>query len=195
MAEKNILGRGDDELTSRTGYAGGKKAGSIRFGEGVVKPAVCYHNLQSVADYGSLGHGEVVAMAVPKDKVGPFADEYFSLFGRDLERPDKGDRGAEYRSLLGLPGGSKSPLFDQIRTAAEKKGLALLDGNGGDADTLGKKAVWVMDSDAFPFYQAEIYHQFHDGFMPGEQYPESYNTLRQAALQRGLVSRTGCPDI
>lgn len=194
-AERSILGRGDDQLTSRTGYAGGKSVGSIRFGEGVVKPAVCYHNLQGVADYGSLGHGEVVAMTVPKDKLGAFADEYFGLFGKDLERPDKGDRGGEYRSLLGLPGGSNSPLFKEISAAAEKKGLKLLDGKGNDADTLGKKAVWVMDSDAFPVYQAELYHQFHDGFMPGEQYPEKYNALRQAAMQRGLIARTGCPDI
>ena len=34
-------------------------------------------------------------------------------------------------------------------------------GKGDDADTLGKKLIWVMDSDKFPFRQAEVYHQFH----------------------------------
>lgn len=95
--------------------------------------------------------------------------------------------------------------------------------------------VWVMDSDKFPFRQAEIYHQFHgsyfycfslsviimsirlDGFMPGEQYPESYNSLVQVCVVRtgksciiydcllfklnnkvayrsGAIKSTGCPD-
>ena len=95
-AEKSILGRTDDQLTSRTGYAGGTRVGK----EG----KVCYHNLQGVADYGSLGHGEVVGLDVPEDKIKDISKTYFSLFGSDAERPDKGDRGPEYRSLLGLPG-------------------------------------------------------------------------------------------
>jgi hypothetical protein len=28
-----------------------------------------------------------------------------------------------------------------------------------------------MDSNKFPFYQGEVYHQYHDGFFPGEDYP------------------------
>lgn len=72
----------------------------------------------------------------------------------------------------------------------------------------------VMDSDKFPFYQAEVYHQFHgnahniyshtlftailliciDGFMPGEQYPETYNAIRQAKTSSGELKETGCPE-
>ena len=84
-----------------------------------------------------------------------------------------------------------------------------------------------MDSTKFPFYQAEIYHQFHgiicyltkkeyhhhhilntltltfrvisihcpDGFMAGEQYPESYNALAMKAYTQGRLKETGCPDI
>ena len=95
-AEKSILGRSDDQLTSKTGYAGGNRVGK--------DGKVCYHNLQGVADYGSLGHGEVVGLDVPEDKIKDISKTYFSLFGSDAERPDKGDRGSEYRSLLGLPG-------------------------------------------------------------------------------------------
>jgi hypothetical protein len=54
-AEQKLLGQGDHQLTSRAGYAGGTKTGS----EG----RVCYHNFQSLADYGKLGHGEVVGMS------------------------------------------------------------------------------------------------------------------------------------
>jgi hypothetical protein len=32
------------------------------------------------------------------------------------------------------------------------------EGKGGDADNLGKKSIWVYDSNVFPFYQAEVYH-------------------------------------
>mmetsp|Transcript_24675 Transcript_24675/g.50650 ORF Transcript_24675/g.50650 Transcript_24675/m.50650 type:complete len:190 (+) Transcript_24675:54-623(+) len=71
-AERKLLGRGDKELTSLTGYAGGRSTDK----EG----RVCYHNFQSVADYGKLGHGEVVGMTIPESNIGDFAQEYFNLF-------------------------------------------------------------------------------------------------------------------
>lgn len=71
-AERTMLGRSDAELTSLTGYAGGKAVGS----EG----RVCYHNLRGVADYGKLGHGEVVGLQLPQDKIVEFSRVYFSLF-------------------------------------------------------------------------------------------------------------------
>jgi len=71
-AERTLLGRSDAELTSLTGYAGGKAVGS----EG----RVCYHNLRSIADYGKLGHGEVVGLQLPQDKIVEFSRVYFSLF-------------------------------------------------------------------------------------------------------------------
>ena len=33
-----------------------------------------------------------------------------------------------------------------------------------------------------------------DGFMPGEQYPESYNSLGKEAFAAGRLEVTGCPD-
>ena len=71
-AERTLLGRSDAQLSSRTGYAGGKGIGS----EG----QVCYHNLRGIADYGKLGHGEVVGMDLPEDKIVDFGKVYFSLF-------------------------------------------------------------------------------------------------------------------
>jgi len=102
--------------------------------------------------------------------------------------------GPEYRSLLGLPGGTNSKYFQVIKDAADKKGITLKEGNGNDPDTLGKKMAFVMDSTKFPFYQAEVYHQFHDGFMPGEQYPQSYNSITNKLLVSGQLKYTGCPE-
>ena len=45
--------------------------------------------MMNVADYGQLGHGEVVGVDIPESAVKGFADQYFSLFGKDSERPDK----------------------------------------------------------------------------------------------------------
>ena len=73
LAERSLLNRKNSELTSRTGYAGGFKTDN----EG----RVCYHNFQSIADYGKLGHGEVVGMSIPEERVGDFSVEYFKLFG------------------------------------------------------------------------------------------------------------------
>jgi hypothetical protein len=51
-----------------------------------------------------------------------------------------------------------------------------------------------MDTKKFPFRQAEIYHQFHNGFMPGEQYGSRYNTLAAKLFKENKISVTGCPD-
>jgi hypothetical protein len=71
-AELERLGRSNQELTAYTGYAGGKSTDK----EG----RVCYHNLLGVADYGKLGHGEVVGMTLPADRIVEFSALYFSLF-------------------------------------------------------------------------------------------------------------------
>lgn len=77
------------------------------------------------------------------------------------DRVDPMDRGAEYRSLIGLPGGAKHSSYPAVEAAASNAGFSLLPGKGNDPDTLGKKLVYVYDSNTFPFYQAEVYHQFH----------------------------------
>jgi len=200
-AEKSILGRNDDTITTRTGYAGGlqygkvnKKSGSSdqKFANG--DRQVCYHNLMGVSDYGDLGHGEVVGLSIPSSSYDDFVNTYFSLFVNG-DRPDTGDRGPEYRSLVGIPGGySNTNLLSKLENVAKSKGIALVDGKGNDKDTLNKKIVWVMDTEKFPFNQAELYHQFHDGFMINEFYPQSYNDIAKNAYKRGLIQYTGCPD-
>uniref|UniRef100_A0A7S2UCK1 peptide-methionine (S)-S-oxide reductase n=1 Tax=Attheya septentrionalis TaxID=420275 RepID=A0A7S2UCK1_9STRA len=177
-AEKKILGRKDDQLTARAGYAGGTA--------GAVDGKVCYHNAASVADYGKLGHAEVVGMKIPSSKFKDFAVEYFKLFDAKGDRPDQaGDRGGEYRSLVGVPGGAKGPyakvLVDASIATGDKLDFAF--GKGDDKDA--RKTSFVMDSEKFPFYVAEQYHQFHDGFNLNENYPSSYNNLASTFAKSG----------
>lgn len=62
----------------------------------------------------------------------------------------------QYRSLLGLPGGSDSAYFSVIKSAAANSPMKLFKGEGDEPDTLGSKAVLVMDSNKFPFFPAEV---------------------------------------
>lgn len=184
-AERKLLGRGDAGLTSRTGYAGGKETDK----EG----RVCYHNFMGVADYGKYGHGEVVGMKIPQSSIGDFAKEYFDLFTAKGERVDPMDRGGEYRALLGLPNGANNQAYPAVEAAATAKGMTLAMGKGNDPDTLGQKKVFVYDTAKFPFYQAEVYHQFHNDFQ-SPAYGKKYNDLQTMAFNDGRVKITGCPD-
>ena len=51
-----------------------------------------------------------------------------------------------------------------------------------------------MDSEKFPFFQGEPYHQFHDGFAQGEDYPNSYNGLANKLFKAGTIKDGGCPN-
>ena len=174
----------DEQITSYAGYAGG-----------IARDNVCYHNPTNFKDYAQYGHAEVVALTIPNAYYPKFADEYVKLFDKNGDRPDKLDRGPEYRHMVGLPGGVKSPLFPQLEEAVKPLGVTLREGQGSDPDNLGKKSIWVYDTQQFPFYKGELYHQYHDGFMPGENYPDSYNGLRDKARADGRIDKTGCPDM
>lgn len=78
---------------------------------------------------------------------------------------DPQDRGGEYRSLLGLPGGTGHASYPAVEAAASKYGFKLVPGKGDDPDTLGKQIVYVYDTKKFPFYQAEVYHQVSDSIL------------------------------
>mmetsp|Transcript_23923 Transcript_23923/g.35962 ORF Transcript_23923/g.35962 Transcript_23923/m.35962 type:complete len:291 (-) Transcript_23923:47-919(-) len=177
-AERKILGRSDDQITSRAGYAGGKA--------GALDGKVCYHNAGNVADYGKLGHAEVVSMRIPSSKFYDFAVEYCKLFDKDGFRPDQfGDRGTEYRNLVGIPGGKSSALAELLVKASVDTGdkLDFAVGKGDDRDV--PKVSFIMDTSEYPSFVGEQYHQFHDGFAFGENYPNSYNSLASAFAKKG----------
>ncbi|CAN0381709.1 unnamed protein product, partial [Ascophyllum nodosum] len=182
-AEMSILGRSKDELTAYAGYAGARRAP----GDG----KLCYHNRRGVDDYGKAGAAEVVSVMIPKSKVPEFANAYFEMFVRYdngagrvfLDRRDPQDRGGEYRSLLGVPGGLDGAMAAPIKEEATKRGLALQGGSGGDPDTLMRNKVFVMDTTEFPFYKGELYHQFHNDMT--ENYGRQYNELRDKYAEDG----------
>jgi len=183
-AERKILNRKETEYTAFVGYAGGL--------DGSVDGRVCYHNGENMAEYSSLGHAEVVRLQIPASKFGSFAEAYVKLFDNNGYRPDQvGDRGPEYRNLVGLPDGVESELFKKLKDAASGSKLTFQKGNGSDADL--PAIVHVMDIKRFPFFLGEPYHQFHDGFAPGEDYPDSYASMREWYLAQGRIQDTGCP--
>ena len=106
---------------------------------------------------------------------------------------DPGDKGPEYRSLLGLPGGVRHPAYEALQAVAAEAGFRLQEGKGNDPDTFGKQLVWVYDTQTYPFHQAEVYHQFHNDFQ-SPAYGKKYNSLADAAFEDGRLCVTGCPD-
>jgi hypothetical protein len=103
--------------------------------------------------------------------------------------------GLEYRNLVAFPGGSKSPFAQQLVEASKATGdqLDFAVGKGSDEDIA--RLIWIMDIEEYPFFVGEAYHQFHDGFAMGENYPDSYNSLAQKLVKKEKISGvvpTGC---
>ena len=187
-AERRILGRNDVQLTSRAGYAGGKA--------GALNGKVCYHNALQVSDYGKLGHAEVVRLKIPPSTFPAFAKEYFLLFNEQGYRADQwGDKGLEYRNLVGVPGGVTSDYAKQLVQVSQENGdkLDFAKGRGDDPDA--RALCFVMDSNEYPFFVAEPYHQFHDGFNWGENYPGAYNDLASQLAKKNVLGESQCPRV
>eukprot|EP00928_Gymnodinium_smaydae_P061502 TRINITY_DN45560_c0_g1_i1.p1 TRINITY_DN45560_c0_g1~~TRINITY_DN45560_c0_g1_i1.p1 ORF type:complete len:268 (+),score=31.96 TRINITY_DN45560_c0_g1_i1:63-806(+) len=175
QAERKLLGRSDSQLTSIVGYAAARGGGPF-----------CYQD-------GKL-HAEVVEVIVPTSALSDIAAVYWRLFvGKD--RSHSNDKGPNYRSVVGVPGGMGSSLLPII-DAAQKGNVAqtfqLKRGVGDDPDTLGSAIVWVYDTNEFPFQQGEFYHQFHDDYLPSGKYPASYNALAQTLEQTGRLNASVC---
>ena len=71
----------------------------------------------------------------------------------------------------------------------------LKEGRGGDGDEYN--TVWIYDTEAYPFYRGEVYHQNHCNFFPSEgmPYPDSYtDELYKRMRSTGKFIPTGCPE-
>ncbi|KAG1665553.1 hypothetical protein FOA52_000699 [Chlamydomonas sp. UWO 241] len=202
---EKLMGRLPAQISSVVGYAGGPKAGP--------DGKVCYYYSDPRTVYEKLGHAEVVKVDIAGSDKGDvtkefrmFADTFFTQFQRTpggMMRLDPQDAGPGYRNLVGLPGGVKSPLY-QVLQDANVNGMELRAGTGNQFDSWGPLArpteddlmnvVWVYDSNALPFYQAEQYHQFHNGI--GKAFSKDYRVdLKETLVAGGKITSTGCPEL
>jgi len=183
VAEQKILGRDGNTFTSVAGYAGGTKIGK--------DSKVCYHNMKFDSDYGQMGHTEVVAVKVPNDRLLFFVEAFLNLFNDKGIRADPQDQGGEYRTALGLPGGMENDAVPILKDFADEKGMKVVAGKGDEKDTLKDKIIYVYDTNEFPFYAGELYHQYHDDMV--ERYGAEYAKLRDVAQERGTLAPSNCP--
>merc|ERR1712151_1161493 len=108
--------------------------------------------------------------------MGYFTSSFVSIGNGTFAREDVFDQGKQYRAFISLPGGLASPFLAAVENANEH-GMRLVGGKGSDLDTFGTNQVYVLDSNDFPFYQAELCLQFHDK-QGAEAVPPSYHNLR-----------------
>ena len=186
--ERQTLGRADSEVTSIGGYAGSADPSS----------PVCYYNQGGVGVYSKLGHAEAVSIRLPPTAIAlesasrVFFSSFVPLGNRTFGREDVFDQGPGYRAFIALPGGLASPLLPAVRRA-NLHGMSLVAGKGSDPDTFGTNRVYVLDSGAYAFHQAEICLQFHNN--QTGSYPPSYHRLREVLLaNKRLRNDTGCPS-
>jgi len=186
--ERQTLGRDDSEVTSTGGYAGSADLSS----------PVCYYNQGGVGVYSKLGHAEAVSIRLPPTAAAlegaarVFFLSFVPLGNNTFGREDVFDQGPGYRAFIALPGGLASPLLPAVRRA-NLHGMFLVAGNGSDPDTFGTNRVYVLDSGAYAFHQAEVCLQFHN--KQAGAYPSSYHRLREVLLaNKRLHNDTGCPS-
>lgn len=186
-----LFGRNMDTVTAVAGYAGSKRTG--------IGGLVCYHGAADDNDYGLLGMAEAVQVELSE---GQEVAQYTALVENFFQaytqggRPDPGDQGSEYRSMVGLPGGVNGTLFHIVVNANKRLAvpdqLLLKEGAGEEQDAVG--VAWVYDSNLFPFHRAEQYHQFHSNFAPPDYGPDYLDTLWKRQIALGRINSTGCPE-
>jgi len=217
MVELNQSGafkRKNSTVTSVVGYAGALGTGT----DGLV----CYddpNDPQPVThDYGRLGYAEAVQTHLnagsEDEQFGALVDDFYASFtpvkGVGFVRPDLppnlpfGDVGGPYRTLVGIPGGVRGPLFKVLSQRNIPRGpynmtMSLKEDSKGNMTQDETNTVFVMDSTVFPFYQAEQYHQFHSNFFPNPDQPPQYgewylDDLFNLQVSLGRIPNTGCPD-
>mmetsp|Transcript_5570 Transcript_5570/g.8933 ORF Transcript_5570/g.8933 Transcript_5570/m.8933 type:complete len:241 (-) Transcript_5570:82-804(-) len=114
------------------------------------------------------------------------------------QRLDPQDMGAEYRNVIGLPGGMDNAELWPIFVAANVHGMPLIRGSGANSgDTQDEFVVYVYDSLQYPFFRGEASHQFHRNSVLGRPVPASYTgELKRVQADVGrLDSDLGCVEM
>eukprot|EP00913_Durusdinium_trenchii_P027930 g26188.t1 len=190
--------RNDTEVTSLVGYAGGRFQSP--------SGAVCYHGWPGT-DYSRLGHAEAVSIELDtatgelaRKQVAALAKDYFEHGFQSLPdgrrlRLDPQDVGAEYRNVIGLPGGMDNQELWPLIEAGNAYGMPLRRGAIGDSE--GEFVVYVYDSVQYPFFRGEASHQFHPNSVIQRPVPASYTgDLKATQAQLGRIAEDrGCTGL
>lgn len=190
--EQDVLGRGPDQITGVAGYVGG--TGVSPDGH------VCFDNNPATDSYYRFGHAEAVRFVVdsPTDfalGLGVYFAETFQNETSDdgsWQRKDIYDQGRGMRAVIGVPGGLEGEWGRTVVDVnQEAHNMTLRTGLGNDGDTFLDNSIYVYDTDAFVFHQAEICLQFHDNVTA--TYPIEYHDLQSHLVRNGRLTPTGCP--
>jgi len=189
--EMRTLNRTAAEITTVGGYAGGTSK-SYRS---------CYYNDNQIDVYSEQGHAEAVSVQLPAANFIQHASKlfelYFSRFFVELDegifvREDIYDQGPGYRAFVAFRGGiSNLDLYRALQRASTTRNVTFVAGQGNDPDTFLKGLVYVLDSDIFPFHQAELCLQLHDN--QTGTYSADYHALKRSMLEAGTIHETNCP--
>jgi len=189
--------RGVGNITARVGYAGG-------FGTGQ-NGQVCYHGGPAGTMYGDLHYAEAAQVTLDADAATAalqfealarkYFTESFQLINGRWYRLDPGDSGADYRNVIGVPGGVRGLFYPSI-VRNNVHNMTLLEGgvHGDGGDSTDNGVVYIYDSHVFPFYRGEQYHQYHPNVVLGRSVPQEYLvTAKQDAVNRGWIN-PDCAD-
>jgi len=180
VKETLALSRRAGDVTSVTGYAGGKGVGDL--------DRVCYSSFAGSPDYKQLGHTQVVRVTVPDADVPEFA----RLFFDEVPKRKVLEKGPEYRSVIGLRGGLKSSFFPLIEEANQGR-YSFVEGVGNDPSTTDSKTIFVYDTKKFPYRPAETVNQFAND--PPDIFESDYRELNDVLKGIGSIFSTGCPEV
>lgn len=179
MKEALDLGRREGDITSVTGYAGGKRVGEL--------DRICYSGWLGAPDHVSLGHSQVVQVSVPVEKIKDFVQLYLD---EGVSKRKMSEKGPQYRAVIGLRGGMKSKYFPAIQEACEGK-IKIVKGEGNEPDNFEKGTLYLYDSKFLPYRPAELGNQFRDD--PPTKYPADYHQLNDELEKLGILLNNGCP--
>lgn len=183
------------EATARVGYGGGNNQ-TGPYG------LVCYHGGPAGTMYGDMGYAEAVEVLLDggqaEAQLAALAEAYFA--GGFVPRgeghwfrQDPQDAGADYRNVIGIPGGVDGPLYSII-VAKNVNNMPLKPGANAlvpDSDSIDEDVVYVYDTAEYPFYRGEQYHQFHRNVVLGREVPDTYLVAaKNAAVARGTINKT-----
>eukprot|EP00913_Durusdinium_trenchii_P004494 g4173.t1 len=107
------------------------------------------------------------------------------------DRPQPEQKGLQFRSCIGIPGGREGTLFSTIQRENANFSMDLRVGGGKDPDAFN--VIWIYDTTSFPFLRAEQYLQFvRDSDDDDDK--KYHGCLRNLQLHQGVIEPTGCPE-